>query len=254
MVDLFHDGINGNGKRAQKLGQPTNYYVQDSPGSAGSPGSLVGTLTGGSGGATATAGGAPGANTAGINSTSAGSALQNFSDSAGMKFLEDNGNRMLNSNAAAKGLLNSGSTLKGIADYSNGLHQQYLNQYMQNLSNFGNMGINAANAITGAGNHASSTSTGTGSSKGAKDGIAGTLISGASLIPGVSDRRLKEDIEKVGEYADGLGRYQWTFKEGYGLPKGRQEGVMADEVKELRPWAHIPNFMGEFDGVDYGRL
>jgi hypothetical protein len=29
---------------------------------------------------------------------------------------------------------------------------------------------------------------------------------------------------------------------------------MAHEVKELRPEAYIPNFIEEFDGVDYGKL
>jgi hypothetical protein len=29
---------------------------------------------------------------------------------------------------------------------------------------------------------------------------------------------------------------------------------MADEVQRLRPWAYIPNFIGEYAGVNYGAL
>lgn len=92
------------------------------------------------------------------------SALQNFSDSAGMKFLEDNGNRMINNNAAAKGLVGSGATLKGIDDYSQGLHSQYLNQYLNNVLQYANLGNQAAGTLSDAGKYMNSTSRGTTSS------------------------------------------------------------------------------------------
>lgn len=77
---------------------------------------------------------------------------------------------------------------------------------------------------------------------------AGMAAAGAAA----SDRRLKVDIVKVGSFDDGLGVYDFSYRDD---PDGtRYRGVMADEVKELRPHAYIPNFDGEYDGVDYGRL
>lgn len=65
-----------------------------------------------------------------------------------------------------------------------------------------------------------------------------------------SDRRLKRDIERIGRLRDGLNLYRWTYVWG---EKG--QGVMADEVARLRPWAFIPNFNGSgFAGVNYGAL
>lgn len=63
-----------------------------------------------------------------------------------------------------------------------------------------------------------------------------------------SDRRLKRNIQKVGELADGLGVYIWNYIWG---PLAL--GVMADEVERLRPWALGPRVQG-FATVDYGRL
>jgi hypothetical protein len=67
-----------------------------------------------------------------------------------------------------------------------------------------------------------------------------------------SDRRLKTNIRKVGEAKDGLGIYEWNWKADQ---NGKTErGVIADEVEKLRPWAFVPNFIGEYAGVNYGAL
>jgi hypothetical protein len=65
-----------------------------------------------------------------------------------------------------------------------------------------------------------------------------------------SDRRLKTNIRKIGEYADGLGRYVWTYI--WGGPE--QEGVMAEEVAEKRPWAVGPKLLCGYSSVNYGAL
>lgn len=68
-----------------------------------------------------------------------------------------------------------------------------------------------------------------------------------------SDRRLKRDIVKTGEYLDGLGIY--TFRYRHDPDQTVYRGVMADEVKQLRPWAYAPNFRGDgYDGVNYAAL
>lgn len=79
----------------------------------------------------------------------------------------------------------------------------------------------------------------------------------ASAFAGQSDRRLKENIERVGELDSGITVYEYDFKTdtGLDLPEGRQRGVMADEVLALRPDAYIENFNNTgYAGVDYGKL
>lgn len=68
-----------------------------------------------------------------------------------------------------------------------------------------------------------------------------------------SDRRLKTKIEEIGLWdgKDELKRYRYAMKSS---PDVMLEGVMADEVKELRPHAYIPNFIGGYAGVNYGAL
>lgn len=78
-----------------------------------------------------------------------------------------------------------------------------------------------------------------------KNGI-GTALQLASVF---SDRRLKTDIRKIGEDADGLGRYAYHYV--WGGPE--HNGVMADEVERLRPWALGPKVFG-FHTVDYAAL
>lgn len=74
-------------------------------------------------------------------------------------------------------------------------------------------------------------------------------LAAASLF---SDRRLKTNIKLLRRDDDGLGWYSYAYKR---CPEITMEGVMADEVKELRPAAHIPNYLGTgFDGVNYAKL
>ncbi len=83
----------------------------------------------------------------------------------------------------------------------------------------------------------------------------GAAQSGLQAGAMFSDRRLKRDIERVGEWdgkGDGLGRYRFSYK--FDPARTIYEGVMADEVERLRPAAYIPNFRGEYAGVNYGAL
>ena len=85
---------------------------------------------------------------------------------------------------------------------------------------------------------------------------AGTSIGSAAIM--ASDAALKTNVEKVGEYPDGLGIYEWDYLPIEGqiaafMPEGRQRGVMADEVAELRPYALGPVIEG-YATVNYGAL
>jgi len=82
---------------------------------------------------------------------------------------------------------------------------------------------------------------------------AGASIASAAIM--ASDRSLKTDIEEVGEWddrGDGLKRYRFRYRNDPDFIL--REGVMADEVERLRPWAYVPNFANGKPGVNYARL
>lgn len=101
-------------------------------------------------------------------------------------------------------------------------------------------------SLLGGYNNTTGTGTSTPSTASSIMGGVGTAAKIASLF---SDRRLKTEIRKVGEFADGLGRYAWRYIWGGPL----HEGVMAEEVAALRPWALGPVRAG-FATVDYNKL
>lgn len=79
---------------------------------------------------------------------------------------------------------------------------------------------------------------------------AGAALGSAAIMG--SDRRLKTNIRKLGEAKDGLGIYEWNWKSD---PSGEKvRGVLSDEVKNLRPYAYVPNFRDGYDGVNYAAL
>lgn len=79
--------------------------------------------------------------------------------------------------------------------------------------------------------------------------IFGKLVGAASTAASIfSDPRLKENIVKVGEFEDGLGVYEYDYIWGE-----HSQGVMADEVENLRPWAMGPT-VGGFKTVNYAAL
>lgn len=168
--------------------------------------------------------------------------LNNFANSTGMEFVRDQGMKGITSSQASRGLLGSGSTLKAMNKFGQGVGSTYLNGYMDNAFKLGNLGLGAGGVMANAGNWSKS------KGEGQKNGILSSLVSAGAGIPGVSDRRLKSDIEHVHTAKDGLKIYTYI------IDGKRQTGVMAHEVKQLRPHAFIPNFRGKFHGVDYGKI
>jgi len=70
-----------------------------------------------------------------------------------------------------------------------------------------------------------------------------------------SDRRLKDNIVRVGDHPLGIGLYLYTYKASH-QPRwgvGRHLGVMADEVEKVLPAAVIYGADG-FASVDYSML
>jgi len=140
---------------------------------------------------------------------------------------------------------------KGVADAAtlsgaNAGNIQALLQYLTGQATIPQSGANSyASALASLlGNQSSTTSTPS-TANSIMQGI-GTAASVASLF---SDRRLKRNIDRVGEMPDGLGIYDFDYV--WGGPRHR--GVMADEVAELRPWA-LGEPVGGFATVNYGAL
>jgi hypothetical protein len=80
-------------------------------------------------------------------------------------------------------------------------------------------------------------------------GLAGAGLGGwAKTGFALSDRRLKNEIERVGTLPSGLPIYEYNYIWG-----GRQIGVMADEVLVMFPDAVVEGPSG-FDMVDYARI
>lgn len=143
---------------------------------------------------------------------------------------------------AAAGILNSGSTAKALQTRGTELNQSFFNNYLQQLAGLSGLGLQAGNLVANVGQK----STNTGPKASGLGSIASTVGGIASIF---SDRRLKHSIRKVGEFADGLGIYFFSYLGS----KQRLKGVMADEVAELRPWALGPRIAG-YATVNYGAL
>lgn len=73
---------------------------------------------------------------------------------------------------------------------------------------------------------------------------------GAAAIA-ASDINVKENIKKIGN-KNGYNWYEFTYKDGLGLPKGRQEGVIAQEIENINPDAVIK--INGIKHVDYSKL
>lgn len=86
--------------------------------------------------------------------------------------------------------------------------------------------------------------------------IYANAIGNAASAAAASDRRLKSNIVKVGEDVDGLGWYDFDYRQDtpLDLPTERQRGVMADEVAILRPHALGPILPGGYGSVYYDKL
>lgn len=186
-----------------------------------------------------------------------------YTASPGYQFRFNEGQRAVDSSAASKGLLMSGGQLKDLVKYGQGVaaddFNDQFNRYMsiagggqQAATSGAQLGQNTANGIadlyTQQGNARASGYIG--QAQGIQQGI-GQLAQIAGMA--FSDRRLKKDIVKVGTHRSGLTEYEFTYRND---PEGRRyRGVMADEVKVLRPAAYVPNYLGTgFDGVNYGAL
>lgn len=172
----------------------------------------------------------------GTDPAAAAQGVQNYFNSAGGQFTMQQGTQAINNDAAAKGLLNSGATLKALQSFGQNTGQQYYQNYLSNLNSLAANGNTAAGIIGGAGQ----TSTSTGSSTPGLLGALGNAGKGIASLATLSDPRVKRDVVRLETLPDGLGIYEYR----YAGQSRREVGVMADEVAVLRPWALGPKIQG----------
>lgn len=181
---------------------------------------------------------------AGTGAGSAPAGYQNFLQMAGyapaMRQLSQN----ITGQGAASGTLRSGATAGALQTRGAELNNNFFNNYLQQLTNLSGQGLQAGGLVSNAGQRSTSTSTGGGPST---LGAIGSAVGGIASI--FSDRRLKHRIRRVGQFADGLGIYIFSYLGS----RQRVRGVMADEVAALRPWALGPKIAG-YATVNYGAL
>lgn len=165
---------------------------------------------------------------------------QNYLQQAGFAPAMKQLSQGITGQGAASGLLRSGATTNRLLSQGTQLNNQFFNNYLQQLSGLSGLGLQAGQLVSGAGQKS------TGGSPSTLGSVASTVGGIASIF---SDRRLKHTVRKVGEFADGLGIYVFSYLGS----KQRIRGVMADEVERLRPWALGPKIAG-YATVNYGAL
>ena len=71
----------------------------------------------------------------------------------------------------------------------------------------------------------------------------GTAAGAAAMM--MSDIRVKENIKPIGKLY-GYDWYEFNYKDGFGMPKGKQIGVIAQEVEKINPEA-----VKQINGIKY---
>lgn len=89
--------------------------------------------------------------------TRAANAFQNYANSTGLQFQLQQGQNAITSSAAARGLLNSGATLKALTKYGQNLGSTTFNNYLSQLGGLSTQGLQAGQLIGGAGSQAGAT-------------------------------------------------------------------------------------------------
>lgn len=176
-----------------------------------------------------------------------GAGFNQFKQSIGYNNILGEAMRSIQGAMGARGLLNSGSTLKALQDragqIAGGTFNNWLGQLLQGSQAGLNAGQGFGNTVLGANQY---------TRQGGFNQFlqsAGQVAQGIGTGVAASDPRLKEDVELIDLKPDGLGVYRYRYE-------GEEDvrvGVMADEVAVLRPEALGPVIAG-FLTVDYSKL
>lgn len=103
-----------------------------------------------------------------------------YKGATGFDAAAEMGSRGITGNAAASGLLRSGSTAKGLQSFGNAIQNQYADNYMNRLLGLSGLGMQAGSLIAGAGQVSNSQSKQTAGKKGLFDYAANAAANVAS--------------------------------------------------------------------------
>ena len=220
-----------------------------------------------------------------INQSLTGLSSNDYSQDPNFQVYQDNFNRGMQqayetnvlSNLADRGLMRSSGLRTMTNNFNNTMQQgladlydSYYNRQQNNLNSALNAQNNLYSWITGLNQDAAKNSQAVSNHymeaykadqalKGELYKALGQAIGGTAQGAGqaaaaaamASDVNVKENIKKIGE-KNGFNWYEFTYKKGLGLPEGRQEGVIAQEVEQVMPEAVL-----EINGikhVDYSKI
>lgn len=93
----------------------------------------------------------------GGDAAAAGQAFDAYRGSTGYDFRVQQGEGAINSNAYARGMGNSGATLKALTQYGQGVASQEFGNYLGQLGGVSSTGANARGLVAGVGNNAANT-------------------------------------------------------------------------------------------------
>lgn len=107
--------------------------------------------------------------------------FKNYLKSTGYNFALDQGSRAITGSAAARGLLNSGSTAKALTQYGQDTASKYFNDYLGQLGSVADRGLTASGQIGSAGTQggataAQATAGGIGGATGALQGMVNPVL------------------------------------------------------------------------------
>lgn len=176
-----------------------------------------------------------------------------FEADPGYQFRMSEGMKAINSNAAARGGVNSGATLKALArygqDFATNEYNNVYNRQYNRLSSLAGLGQGANQQVSNAGtnyaNAVSGNQIGVGNAIGAANigmanrnaSLAGQLIGGGAGVL-ASDERVKENISEVSkdeikELKETIKAVKFNYKESaYG--EGDFVGVMAQDLEKSK--------------------
>jgi hypothetical protein len=143
-------------------------------------------------------------------------AFQRFRDSSGYQFQLSEGLGAINANAYARGMGDSGATLKALQDRGNAMAQGSFQTYLGNLQNVSNQGTTAASALAGVGQNLVSNVT-------ANNNQSADAAGNAALVRANGINGSIQNLINAGAYA-------------YGSSYGQKPAAIAPPANTNTPW------------------
>lgn len=179
--------------------------------------------------------------------TNPGYDTSDLQNTPGYQFRMDEGMKAINSNASARGMRNSGATMKALTRYGQDYASNEYDKRFNRLSSIAGIGQNAnalnAQTIQNYGNQMSSNEIGLGNA-GASNAIAGAnnmsnlIQQGATTAAFASDERLKKNIKPIPahelkEFKATIKPYMFEYIDDV-HGKGEFAGVMAQDLEKSK--------------------